>query len=55
MAGTGGTALTDGAYERRLLVSAILLGVVGPEVFIVQPGTYLLTVGKLGAVKIKVK
>ena len=38
MAGTGGTALTDGADERRLLVSAILLGVVGPEVFIVQPG-----------------
>ena len=28
----------DGADERRALVSAILLGVVGPEVFIVQPG-----------------
>jgi MFS family permease len=28
----------DGADERRSLISAILLGVVGPEVFIVQPG-----------------
>ena len=28
----------DGADERRSLTSAILLGVVGPEVFIVQPG-----------------
>jgi MFS family permease len=29
---------SDGADERRSLISAILLGVVGPEVFIVQPG-----------------
>jgi MFS family permease len=38
MAESSGAALADSADERRLLVSAILLGVVGPEVFIVQPG-----------------
>ena len=38
MAESSGAALADIADERRLLVSAILLGVVGPEVFIVQPG-----------------
>ena len=32
------TARTGDASESRSLVSAILLGVVGPEVFIVQPG-----------------
>jgi MFS family permease len=32
------TALAGDATESRSLVSAILLGVVGPEVFIVQPG-----------------
>jgi MFS family permease len=33
-----GTARAGDATESRSLVSAILLGVVGPEVFIVQPG-----------------
>ncbi len=38
MAAATGASRADGADERRSLVSAILLGVVGPEVFIVQPG-----------------
>jgi predicted MFS family arabinose efflux permease len=38
VAGTGARSKTPGTTESRLLVSAILLGVVGPEVFIVQPG-----------------
>ena len=38
MAEAAAASRADGADERRSLVSAILLGVVGPEVFIVQPG-----------------
>jgi len=38
MAEAGAASRAGGADERRSLLSAILLGVVGPEVFIVQPG-----------------
>jgi predicted MFS family arabinose efflux permease len=38
MAEAAGAVRTTEGDESRLLVSAILLGVVGPEVFIVQPG-----------------
>lgn len=38
MAGAKGNQSASDANESRSLVSAILLGVVGPEVFIVQPG-----------------
>ena len=38
MAGTTGASRADDPGETRSLTSAILLGVVGPEVFIVQPG-----------------
>jgi predicted MFS family arabinose efflux permease len=42
------TVAVDAASERRRLVAAILVGVIGPEVFIVQPGFVQGLVEKLG-------
>src|SRR5690349_14079746 len=42
------TVAADAASERRRLVAAVLVGVIGPEVFIVQPGFVQGLVERLG-------